>query len=381
MASELHDPEGPPEAAGWRARARELARWAWDRYVIRDDVWGGYIPPADRDKECKRPDGSAYKLGATCTRPVKAARGRVRLTTAVLERHFRARQVEDVAGVHTTSLENLSRFGTVEVDHHGPDSTPAEVNRQAVLGWYEDLRRRGFRPLLWDSNGQGGFHLDLLLSAPVPTPRLFWFLRQLVTDHAKRGLPARPETFPKQPRLDSRPDGRGQCGNWVRLPGRHHTRDRWAKVWDGSRWLAGAEAVSFILSLSGDSPELLPEVPVVSGRLASRPRMRSVPPRCRTGNLAARIAAYMARLPNLAEGQGRDDVAYRFATWLVRDLALPDPVALDWLERWDAGNRPPKGNRRLSEILADAHRYGRRAYGSGLGSGHHTILRCTVEVW
>jgi hypothetical protein len=39
----------------------------------------------------------------------------------------------------------------------------------------------------------------------------------------------------------------------------------------------------------------------------------------------------MARLPNLGEGQGRDDVAYRFGCWLVRDLALSDSEALTWL--------------------------------------------------
>ena len=75
----------------------------------------------------------------------------------------------------------------------------------------------------------------------------------------------------------------------------------------------------------------------------------------------------MAKVPNLSEGQGRDDVAYHFAAFLVRDLGLCDEFALGWLARWDAGNSPPKGEARLREIIASAHAYGRRPYGAGLG--------------
>jgi hypothetical protein len=45
-------------------------------------------------------------------------------------------------------------------------------------------------------------------------------------------------------------------GNWLRLPGRHRTRDYWCLVWDGSAWLAGAVAFEHVLSLTGDSPGL-----------------------------------------------------------------------------------------------------------------------------
>src|SRR5262249_33576558 len=96
--------------------------------------------------------------------------------------------------------------------------------------------------------------------------------------------------------------------------------------------------------LQGDPPELIPEDDPI--------------PRC--------VRAYLAKLPNLSEGQGSDDVAYGFAAFLVRDLALPDADALPWLEEWGGGNRPPKGRERLQEILANAQSYGQRAYGSGL---------------
>jgi hypothetical protein len=117
------------------------------------------------------------------------------------------------------------------------------INLLASLGCYRQLCERGFHPLLWDSNGAGGYHLDLLLAAPVPTPRLFWFLPELVGNHVAYGLPARPETFPKQPRLNPKPDGSGAYGNWVRLLGRHHTREHWARIWGGTDWLAGERSI------------------------------------------------------------------------------------------------------------------------------------------
>jgi hypothetical protein len=381
------------QAAAWADRAPDLARWALDRYFIRRDVWGGYVRVADRGKVRQRPDGSHYTLGTTCTRPAKASRGKVFLTEAVLARHFRPRGAEDVVGAHTTSLDNLSHFGTIEVDNHGPGSTPAAVNEAAALLWYEELRRRGFHPLLWDSNGAGGYHLDLLLAAPVETPRLYWFLRRLVADHQQRGLPATPECFPKQPRLDPRPDGRGCCGNWVRLVGRHHSRDCWAKVWSGERWLAGEEAVEFILGLAGDPAALVPPEPARPPQ-APTP-LAAVPPAprgVRGWSLSDRIAAYCRKLPHLAEGQGRDDVAFNFAAWLVNDVSVSDGVALAWLERWDAGNSPPKGTQRLQEILANAHRYGRGSAGSGpsrerprvevrpTGRPGHGVIACRSEV-
>jgi hypothetical protein len=82
--------------------------------------------------------------------------------------------------------------------------------------------------------------------------------------------------------------------------------------------------------------------------------------------LDARIESYRRRLPNAGEGGGRDDIAFRFAAFLVRDLALDDDDALEWLDRWDAGNRPPKGRDCLAEIIKNARKYGQHQVGAGL---------------
>jgi hypothetical protein len=364
-------PHATPGVA-WAARSRELARWAWERLVNRTDVWGGYTPVGDREKVITRPDGSTYKLGATLTRPALRDRGRVSLTEAVLARHFRATSPADVVGLHTTSPENTSRWGTVETDWHGPESTGPETNWRATRALYDRLVARHFRPLLTDSNGKGGFHLDVLLAEAVPTPRMFHFLRGLVKDHASLGLPCPPECFPKQPQLRPREGGGGRCGNWVRVVGRHHTREHWSRVWDGERWLAGGEAIGFILSLTGDPAWLIPPAPgpalTVPQAAVARPRRSLGALRAVRGGatLSDRIAGYLRRLPNLGEGQGRDDVAYRFACFLVRDLGVSDTVALEWLSLWDAGNRPPKGRERLAEVLANALTYGRNPVGCAL---------------
>jgi hypothetical protein len=318
----------------WAARAGELAEWAWGRLVNRTDAWGGYNAVADRDKLL--PGGSP--LGATTTRPPKKQRGKVFLTREVLQRHFAATRPEHVMGLHTTSPENTSRWGAAEIDWHGPDSTAPEVNLAAALGWHGALRAQGFHPLLTESNGLGGYHLGVLLAEPVPTDRMYWFLKQLVADHARHGLPSAPEQFPKQSQIAA-----GKYGNWLRVPGRHHTRPFWSRAWDGERWLEGHGAIDFMLALTGDPVALIPA----------------------DSRIRYRVQCYLDKLPNLAEGQGRDDVAYNFAAFLVRDLQLPDAEALEWLERWDAGNRPPKGANRLREIMANAHTYGQRGYGCG----------------
>jgi hypothetical protein len=365
---------GIDPGAAWRDAADRLALWA-ERIVNRRDAWGGYRPPDEWGRRYTRADGSTGELGTTTTR-------KGRLTRAVLARHFRARDRVDLVGLHSTAADNTSRWGAVDIDHHGPTSTPAAVNLAAALAWYAELAGRGFRPLLTDSNGRGGYHLLVLLSEPIPTPRLFYFLRRLVSDHTRYGMAAAPETFPKQPLLRPRPDGSPGFGSWLRLPGRHHSREHWSRVWDGGRWLDGAAAVAHVLSLTGDPPDLVPDL------VPPPPRARRRPAAVPGGdNLSVRIAAYAARLPNLGEGQGRDDVAYHFAAFLARDLALADDVALDWLDRWDGGNTPPKGRAALAEILGNAKLYGRRPIGCGRPPGPprrdrhgHVILTSRTEV-
>jgi hypothetical protein len=341
----------------WAERSRELAGWTWTRLVNRHDAWGGYRPLHLRDENI--PNGKIW------TKPAKSERGQKVLTEEILARHFAGRDVGHLIGLHSTSPENTSRWAAVDIDHHSDQSTDPRTNQAAALGWYQKLAALGFAPLLTDSNGEGGFHLLAIFAEPIATKRVLAFVRWLVSDHGQYGLPSPPETYPKQARIKP-----GRYGNRLRLPGRHHTKDHWSRVWNGQRWLEGGAAIDRLIVVEGASQELIP----LAARAFLPPEpARQVVPQFRPvrpvtdglHGLTRRIQAYVARLPNLCEGQGRDDIAYRLAAFLVRDLELSDDSALPWLRQWDAGNQPPKGDARLREIIQSAHTYGTRAYGCG----------------
>jgi hypothetical protein len=250
------------EDDAWRERARELANWAWGRCVVRTDVWGGYTREVT-------PQGAKTQ---PLTRPAVRDRGRVELSRATLRAHFEASDTHAVIGLHTTSPDNTSRWGAVEVDRHG-EGGDTKANRTGILALYRRLVKRGFHPLLTDSNGKGGYHLRILFREPVPTPDLFQFLRWLVADHADLGLTAPPETFPKQPEV-AQPGQNGQYGNWLRLPGRHHSREHWSRVWNGSTWLRGHKAIDYVVALGGDPRGLLP-APVAATPVAPSETQRA----------------------------------------------------------------------------------------------------------
>jgi hypothetical protein len=367
-------PANAMESIAWAKHAGPLADWAQPRLVNRRDARGGYRDPADWDKDYVKKDGTKGKLGRTTTH-------KEQLRRAHLVRHFRAVGRQDVVGLHSTSPANTSRWGAIDIDWHGPTSTGPEINWRFAKAKHDQLRRDGLNPLLLDSNGKGGYHLWVLLGEPTPTPLVFHFLQGLVRDHAAYGMTARPETFPKQAELKKPAEGKTAYGNWLRAPGKHHTRDHWARVWNGSEWLVGLEAIAFILALEGDDPSLLPPIPA---------QPKTVPvPRQRIqyaggDNLAARAAAYMARLPHRGDGEGRNTLAYNFAAFLARDLSLARCVALDWLNLWDSGNRPPLGSAELEKILENATQYGKHAVGCGLAPArpqhHRTTIRVMMEV-
>jgi hypothetical protein len=335
-------------AAAWRDRAEELAEWTWEYLVNRTDAWGGYW--LDND-------GSKHQT----TRPHPRRRGQVLLTQSVLRQHYQAARLNDLVGLHATSPENTCKWIGLDLDSHGDGGDPA-ANRRAALAWFTILMELGFTPLLTGSNGRGGYHLRVLFLEPIPSELAHYFALWIVRDHCSHGLKVPPEIFPKQPRI--KPDG---YGNWLRLPGRHHTRDYWSAVWVGDRAVTGDEAGRHVLSITPSPMSLIPMEARKVPRAGIRPPRQSPRPTCSNGSaLDRRITAYIARCPNLNEGQGRDDVAYGLACWLARDLALPDDEALTWLEQWDAGNRPPKGGDRLQQILVNAREYGQRSQGSGL---------------
>src|SRR5262249_48687087 len=120
-------------------------------------------------------------------------------------------------------------------------------------------------------------------------------------------LEAEPEAFPKQASLAQWGQD-GSIGNWLRLPGRHKSRDFCSAVWDGDCWQFGPDAATWLLATSGDDPPLLASAvadwpPGRSGGPGARHFYRSAPLTDPTGSrygLGAlrRIARDVFRAPS-----------------------------------------------------------------------------------
>ena len=223
-------------ATEWFERAPELAEWVMTHMVNRTDIWGRYVR--------RKTDETTQVV----TAPFRDERGKVFLDHDSLRKHFRSRQPSGQLGLHSASSDLTSRWLAIDVDRHDPDDewgVSAEGNLAAVRGWHQALVDRGLDPLLMDSNGIGGFHLLIVFSEPMSTSSVHQFGSQLVADFARRGLDQKPEVFPGKPSWD-------HYGDWLRLPGRHHTRPHYTRVWNDepgaeSRWLAGSDAIDRIL--------------------------------------------------------------------------------------------------------------------------------------
>ncbi|MFM8270922.1 MAG: hypothetical protein ACKODX_01095 [Gemmata sp.] len=279
-------------AAAWSARADELADWALARFFVRRDRYGGYIRKRD-------------ELW-TLTMPRRGTQDSV-VTPALLKTHFEAESFEAVIGYHHLAPgTSVGRVAAADIDAHSAEEQTEAVferNRKYAEHIYYNLAALGFRPLL-STWGGGSFHLEVLFASDVPGAVLHSFGRWLVCDASEFKFPSAVESFPK--RAAVKEDG---FGNWLRLVGRHHKRDEWARVFDGTNWLEGEHAVAHLLALEGDAPELIP-----AAALPREPEPEPVP-------------AYANGKGAPPQTSDRPDV---FAAWVSR-VQLDDVVA--WLQR------------------------------------------------
>lgn len=226
----------------WHSRAIELANWALDRVFVRTDRFGGYYTAED--------DGIAQTR--KCAKPALGAQHNA-LTKHTVILHFRASRECDVIGSYhlTEEPESVGKMVSIDIDAHDANDDPHRNERYA-LEIYKRLTAMGFHPLLatW---GQGSYHLHVLFSELVPGEVLYRFGLAITADWEANGFTKPVESFPKQSSVP-----KGKFGNWLRLVGRHHTRDVWASIWDGDEWLNDAPAVAHLLSLRGDSPTMIP---------------------------------------------------------------------------------------------------------------------------
>src|SRR5262249_45362473 len=158
--------------------------------------------------------------------PFRQERGKVFLDLDSLRKHFRTRKPSGQLGLHSSSSDLTSRWLAIDIDLHDPDegTSTKEGNLFAAKGWHRQLTELGLDPLMMDSNGLGGFHLLVLFNEPMSTESVHNFGLQLVANFNRCGLDMRPEIFPDKPKWD-------HYGDWLRLPGRHHSRPHYTRVW------------------------------------------------------------------------------------------------------------------------------------------------------
>jgi hypothetical protein len=245
---------GSPERNGtadlgsaWHELAEQLARWTMGRLVNRTDRFGAhYIDPETRK----------VKRYADPADEAKAREGHLDLGRLV--RHFQATETEHVIGAFSYGGDKRGRWTLTDIDNHDDSPALATANERYALHLHALCCDLGLSALLCDTNGRGSFHLWTIFNRPVPAAVLRAFGLWLVHDHGEHGLEKPPEVFPKN-------DGDTPWGSWVRLPGRHHKSDAWARVWNGAGWLEGETAARYVLSLVGSDPDLIPTTAAAHG--------------------------------------------------------------------------------------------------------------------
>lgn len=355
--------------------------------VNRADVWGQYRPRHKRTVRTRK-DGSTSVENAW-TLPSRKERGRKHLTLGILARHYRGASEGHIVGLHSTSAQSTSRTLAVDIDKHdGDEHVDAELNLRAALQWYAKLTAMNLRVLLSTSNGIGGYHLRVIFDRPLPTAAVYLAAQDLIADHASLGIKQAPETFPKQAGLGAD----DEYGNWMRLPGRHHTKDHWSQVWNGERWLAGAEAVTFILALEPNVADELPDgfLPDVGAggddglRAPDSPSQTADPSVARSAAVdddqpsssptgdRARALRIIAELPN-------DDVAYDDYFRVAAALHSVDqsPAMLAAFIRWSAKSAKHVHDKCVSDWqYLNAHRQQRVTLGTLVKMARDAGLAC-----
>jgi hypothetical protein len=285
---ETHKPADSPNA--WQTNAKRLAEHAVRNLLNRNDGMGAY--------------GSSGPFTYKTDGEISEAR-----TQAIqlrLVSHFEGRKI---GGIHPNSVPNtagiwFARFGCIDLDlkpDHPYKAARQQRNHEFALLIQQRLDEYGIPSIVEDSNGRGGFHIWFRLSDRIEAAPLYAFLQSLVADAEANGFEKHfqrvdendnplflpngkpnygndlPETFPKQ----AAPTGDG-FGNFIRLPGKHHTYEHWSRIWGDGEWLSIEDSVEAWLSLPAADVALIPELPT------ERPEVAPVAPARSTTQVSAR---------------------------------------------------------------------------------------------
>lgn len=219
-----------PVPEPWRAARSELTDWAHTHLINRLDARGGYY----------------LKHGVVRRTTRKTTDRHWQPHEVALRNHVAATHAQHIVGLHSTSPENTSKWLGIDIDaHRGEDPTD---NLKIAIELCDRLEGYGVTGHIFDSDGRGGIHLLAFFGSPISTSHVYRLAQRVVN-----GFTA--ETYPKQPKIPV-----GGFGNWLRLPGRHHTRNHWTRYWGGEGWLDATGTVNAILAIE---PCAFPDLPAL----------------------------------------------------------------------------------------------------------------------
>lgn len=300
-------------AEEWLHYADKLAVWTMDNLVNRRDVWSQYI--------VKNGEVGVVML------PVKERRksGAEMVTMNKLRRHYSGRAISHLIGLHSISDHSTCKWFAIDIDLHDENVHNADEiaanNYSAAIEWSAKLRESGFDPIIFDSNGVGGYHIWTLLDREYPLEETFNFADDLRSNWEELGLPRKPEIFPPKPHVekDDLPYG-------LRLPGRHHYRRYYSRVYNfdalegENEWLEGGEAIEVMLATK-TAPLL---------KIKKRTEKASVKTAAGNGHKRTKISSVSRkRKPRVC--LDLDGVLARYNGWEGLDhIGPPIPGALDF---------------------------------------------------
>ena len=213
----------------WIEQYFDLAGVAQSRLAIKTDRYGEYDPR-----------GGAFW-------------SRKKLTDKVLKYHFLGKHT---IGLGVTSPDDFCFWVAVDLDNHVSDLA-TNLNLAYAIFLRDRLRELGFTCLIEDSDGKGGIHVWIVFESPVPSKIAHRFVRWLVRDYKEHGL-EKIEAFPKSPSVQHT---KGKCGNYLRIPGKHHKRNHWSRFYGVSGWMTHEESVRSFLNLPVNNPSFIPHIP------------------------------------------------------------------------------------------------------------------------
>jgi hypothetical protein len=313
----------------WRTAAQALFCWTFSCLVNRDDASGGHCD-----------DGRRFTAKRT-------------LGMKQIKEHFSGRRI---IGLHAISTQNTCRWVTIDIDAHNEGDTTATANFTVALEICRRALALGLHPILSDSNGKGGYHVQIIFNRAIPAANAYHFGLWLARGH-NPNKPGGVEVFPKRP---DRNTDKGFGGGWVRLYGKHHKRDHWTRVWDWQRqrWLEGSAAIASLWAHTGDDPAKLS---VVDYMPAAVPPAPPQPPRTpqewpagRPTDVIDQARRYLTKLPPAVSGQRGHDATFHASCILVRGFDLRPSDALPLLQEWNVTCQPSWSDRELWHKLTDA---------------------------